>query len=136
MAQSGRRSRRFQNKAGCSAGSRRPRKGSVSHRRAAVVQPALAALEHEPLLISIKLHLAQALRQFLQAPDYLEACEVVVHNPILLLESAPELLRATVEEAERRGDTADKDMLLSYLKVLELARETNIGSTGDSEEQD
>ncbi len=130
MRQFGGRSRRFQNKEGCSASSGRPRKGSVSHRRGAVVQPALVALECAPLLVFIKLHLAQALRQFLRAPDYLEACEIAVRNPILLLESAPELLRATVEEAERRGDKADKDMLLSYLRVLELARETNIGSTG------
>ncbi|HEU5370552.1 MAG TPA: hypothetical protein VFU69_18915 [Ktedonobacterales bacterium] len=131
MAQSSRRSRRFQNKAGCSASSGRPRKGSVSHRRTAVRQPTPVELECGLLLVSIKLRLAQALRQFLQATDYLEACEVAVHNPILLLESAPELLRATVEEAERRGDEADKDMLLSYLKVLELARETNIGSIGN-----
>lgn len=136
MAQSGRRSRQFQGQAGCSASSRRPRKGSVSHRRTAAVQPTLVALEREPLLIAIKLHLAQALRQFLRAPDYLEACEVVVHHPILLLESASELLRATVEEAERRGDTADKDMLLSYLKVLELARETNVGSVENCDWQD
>jgi hypothetical protein len=95
------------------------------------VQPTLVALEREPLLIAIKLHLAQALRRFLQAPGYLEACEVAVHHPILLLESASELLRATVEEAERRGDTADQEMLLSYLRVLELARETNVGMPGD-----
>jgi hypothetical protein len=125
MAQSSRRSRRFQSRAGCSAASKRPRMGSISHRRADVARPSLVALENGGALVFIKLQLAQALRQLLQAPDYLEACRVVVHNPILLLESAPELLRATVEEAERRGNTSDKDMLLSYLKVLELARVTN-----------
>jgi hypothetical protein len=123
MAQSSRRSRRFQSRTGCPAASGRPRVGGVTHRRTDGVWPSLVELESGGALVFIKLQ--QALRQLLRAPDYLEACKVVVHNPILLLESAPELLRATVEEAERRGNTSDKDMLLSYLKVLELARETN-----------
>jgi hypothetical protein len=80
--------------------------------------------EHAGALVYLKLELARALRQLLQARDYRTACRIVVNNPILLLESAPELLRATAEEAERRGDSADKEMLLKYLHILELARET------------
>jgi hypothetical protein len=74
------------------------------------------------LLRAIKLEMARALRQLLLAPDYREASGVVVRNPILLVESAAELLRATLEEAERRGDTADREMLLGYLRLLEQER--------------
>lgn len=77
---------------------------------------------------SIRLEMARALRQLLRAHDSLALCEVIDHHPILLLESAPELLRATASEAELRGDKKDKEILLRYLAVLELARKGGIGA--------
>jgi hypothetical protein len=83
------------------------------------------------------MEMARALRQLLRATDYAEACQAVVHNPILLVESASDLLRATIEEAERNGDAADKAMLMNYLKVLVLARETSVlSANGEVDQED
>jgi hypothetical protein len=82
--------------------------------------------EYAGALASVRLEMARALRLFLRTPDYLEACAILACNPILLLESAAELLRATAAEAEIRGAEADREILLGYLEILELARESGI----------
>ncbi|HLV98938.1 MAG TPA: hypothetical protein VKT82_09700 [Ktedonobacterales bacterium] len=120
---------------GCPAGVRRPRLGSIDHRPSGPALPSLAAFDEGLAAALVRMELARALRQLLRAPDSREACAVVVHNPILLVESATELLRATVEEAERNGDAADKAMLMSYLRVLELARETSVLSANSEADQ-
>jgi len=74
----------------------------------------------------MRLEMARALRQLLRAPNSLALCKVLDHYPILLLESAPELLRATASEAELRGDKKDEEILLRYLALLELARKGGI----------
>jgi hypothetical protein len=122
MEQARRRPGDFQVRSGCAASSRRWRLSGSSHRHTGAARPGLVAHVYASLLMEIKLEMARALRQLLQAPDCREASGVVVRNPILLVESASELLRATLEEAERRGDRADRDMLLSYLHILELER--------------
>ncbi len=132
MRQSGSRSGQVR----CAVGVRRPRLGSVSHRAPGIALAFLDAFERGASAPLVRLELARVLRQFLRATDYREACEVVVHHPLLLVESASELLQLAIEEAEQRGDTADKAMLINYLRVLRLARETSVLSADDEAEQE
>ena len=72
--------------------------------------------------------MARALRQFLRAPDYVAASGILAAHPILLLESASELLRATAAEAGIRGTEADRELLMGYLGMLELARKHGVAA--------
>ena len=130
------RSGRVRRGTGCSAGSRRPRLGVASHRQPSIELPSIAEFEERLSAALVRMEMARALRQLLRATDYREVCAVVVHNPILLVESASELLKVTIEEAERNGDAADKAMLMNYLKVLELARETSVLNASDEADQE
>lgn len=124
MERSRRRSGYVRGRAGCSASIRRRfhTKG-ISHRDTGGGARDLLA-EYAGVFPSIRLEMARALRQLLRARDSLALCEVLDHHPILLLESAPELLRATACEAELRGDKKDEEILLRYLALLELARKS------------
>jgi hypothetical protein len=102
----------------------------------ALALPSLDEFEERCSAALVRMEMARALRQLLRATDYREACAVVVQNPILLVESASELLKAVVEEAERNGAGAEKAMLSNYLKVLELARETSVLSASDEADQE
>ncbi len=84
--------------------------------------------EYAGALASIRLEMARALRLFLRAPDSFAASAILACNPILLLESASELLRATATEAGIRGAESDKEILLAYLGILELARKSGVGA--------
>jgi hypothetical protein len=100
---------------------------TISHRRAGA-SPWGWFAEYAGALPSVRLEMGKALRQLLRAPDSLAVCNTLMRHPILLLESAPELLRATAAEAERRGDQKDEEILMSYLSVLELARKRGIAA--------
>gem|GEM_PF-2103564 len=128
MEQSRGRSGRLLSRATCPAGNKqRPRAQAISHRRIGAGEWIWVA-EYAGALASVRLEMARALRQLLRAPDYFAACAILACNPILLLESASELLRATAAEAGIRGAESDKEILLGYLSMLELARKSGVGA--------
>ncbi len=122
------RSRRLLSNTACLAGGgKRPHARAISHRRVSNGEWIWVA-EYAGALASIRLEMARALRLFLRAPDSFAASAILACNPILLLESASELLRATATEAGIRGAESDKEILLAYLGILELARKSGVGA--------
>lgn len=69
-----------------------------------------------------KLILGLALAQFLFAPDWLVAGALVVRYPILLSQTALDLMGDLVAEAHQRGDEKDALILQQHLEVLKLVR--------------
>lgn len=68
------------------------------------------------------LDLASAMYQYLYARDWEETGEVLAKHPILLTQSAIDLLQDIILELQKRGAHDDVVILQSLMVVLELGR--------------
>jgi hypothetical protein len=91
----------------------------ASHRRgSAACQPSMDRCSTQP---EDKLVIGRALAQFLIAPDWQVAVALIVRYPILLSQTALDLLGELVADAHQRGYESDVLILQRHLEVLKLS---------------